>query len=142
GWMCQNLGEFHLARWEHTRAEALFRRALSIHEELASAYPDDKDQGSWYAQAMYRLGRALHAMAKPKEPTALFLQYKELFVQPFRRTPTWNGCIALTGFLCECHDESLRDPQEALVLATRAVELKPESDESWFWLGVAQYRAK
>src|SRR4030095_12121793 len=38
-------------------------------------------------------------------------------------------------------EANLRDPKEAVALARRAVDLKPEEGNYWNTLGVAQYRA-
>ncbi|MFO0846311.1 MAG: protein kinase [Gemmataceae bacterium] len=143
GWLLQDLGEFHLARWEFARAEALFRQALAIHSDLAEAHPEDTDQRSWYAAALVRLGRSLIAAGKRREAREHLVVARKLVLILWRqRQDDWREWIALVGFMTECPDEGLRDTQEALRAAEWALEMDPKSEESWYWLGVAQYRAK
>jgi tetratricopeptide (TPR) repeat protein len=48
----------------------------------------------------------------------------------------------LAWLLATCPDPALRDPDEAVALATKAVELTRERGSHWRALGVAQYRAR
>jgi tetratricopeptide (TPR) repeat protein len=48
----------------------------------------------------------------------------------------------LAWLLATCPDPRLRDPDEAVALATKAVELTREQGSHWRTLGVAQYRAR
>jgi tetratricopeptide (TPR) repeat protein len=44
-------------------------------------------------------------------------------------------------FLANCEEARLRDPRQAIKLASRAAELAPENDDIWDTLGFAHYRA-
>src|SRR5262249_60470637 len=58
------------------------------------------------------------------------------------RVPTHHEAHnALAYLLATCPDENLRDPDQAVVLAKRAVELAPKNATYWMTLGVAHYRA-
>jgi tetratricopeptide (TPR) repeat protein len=48
----------------------------------------------------------------------------------------------LGWLLATCADESLRDPEQSLSYAKRAVEIAPEEGTYWNTLGVAYYRAQ
>jgi tetratricopeptide (TPR) repeat protein len=140
GWLCQGLGDFHLARWELARAEALFRRAVGIHDELVAAFPDEVDQVWWHAQGLSRLGRALHALGRPGEARPYFLRARKQYEVQFAIQPDWRAHCDLASFLSNCPDESLHDLPRVQELARRAIELSPEKSDAWFHLGVAQYR--
>jgi tetratricopeptide (TPR) repeat protein len=47
----------------------------------------------------------------------------------------------LAWLLATCSDSKLRDPQQAVTLARKAVELNPKQGNWWNTLGVAHYRA-
>src|SRR5262249_29460419 len=48
---------------------------------------------------------------------------------------------SIAGFLATAEEPGLRDPSQAVALARKAIELKPQSPENQNTLGVAQYRA-
>jgi superkiller protein 3 len=81
------------------------------------------------------LGAALSRQGKPKEALA---EYQEaLRTQPNHPGATNN----LASLLANCPDERLRDPTEAVKLATRATEFTPTKSSYWTTLGTARYRA-
>jgi serine/threonine protein kinase/tetratricopeptide (TPR) repeat protein len=51
------------------------------------------------------------------------------------------GLNSLAWLLVTCADARFRDPNRAIVLSRRAVELEPKDGNQWNTLGVAQYRA-
>jgi tetratricopeptide (TPR) repeat protein len=59
-----------------------------------------------------------------------------------KREPTHHGAHnALAWLLAICPDAKLRDPDQAVALATKAVQLAPKEATYWNTLGVAHYRA-
>lgn len=98
-----NLGSVLLYLGRTDQAFDHLRRAL----ELRSAFPD----------AHYNMARLLRAQGRPKEAS---LQFGEAL----RLRPDWPAVLSDYAWMLATHsDERVRDPQRAIRLAERAVEL-------------------
>jgi superkiller protein 3 len=82
----------------------------------------------------FNLGMALKYLGKERE--AITSHRKALQLQP----NYVEACTSLARLLTTCADLQLRDPEDALQLAQKAVELAPQSAEAWAALGWALHR--
>jgi tetratricopeptide (TPR) repeat protein len=140
GWVYQHLGHYYLRRSDHARAEQHFRIALAIHEALLNEHPDDRAHVWMYAQSLYRLATVLHVTGRSEEAHGYYLRAREQYRRQLRMNPDWKAYNELAWFLVGCRDAELVNNVEGERLASRAVELAPNSDEPWRTLGEAQYR--
>jgi tetratricopeptide (TPR) repeat protein len=82
-----------------------------------------------------RLGQVLRQQAKFE---AALKEYREAIRLQPDDAANHND---LAWMLATCADPQLRDPQQAVALAKRAVQLAPQDGHPWNTLGVALYRA-
>jgi tetratricopeptide (TPR) repeat protein len=117
GWVYLKLGQAD-------KAVADFTRAI----EVDPNYPELVTVYRLRAQAQGRLGRFEPARAD--------------YRAALERAPglVWTN-LDLAWLLATCPEVKLRDPQQAVALARKAVQLGPKSADCWRTLGVAQYRA-
>jgi serine/threonine-protein kinase len=87
------------------------------------------------AEAHSNLGIVLRLSGRLDEAIASFRKAIEL--KPDHAAP--HGELA--WLLATCSEPKLRDPDEAVRLAKKAVELAPKNPDNWRTLGVAHYRA-
>jgi superkiller protein 3 len=99
-----------------------YRRAIELDPESASV-------------AWYNLGLLL--ARQNKLPEAIAAYRKAIAQSPEWAWPKNN----LAWLLATASDAGLRDPSEAVALAKRAVQLRPQGYSLWNTLGVAHYRA-
>jgi serine/threonine protein kinase len=140
GWVYQHLGQYYLRRGNHARAEQHFRAGLAIHEALINEHPDDRAHIWMYAQSLSRLATVLHVSGRTEEAHGYYLRAGEQYRRQLRMHPDWKAYNELAWFLVGCPDARLSDTAEAERLASRAVELAPNSDQCLRTLGSAQYR--
>jgi tetratricopeptide (TPR) repeat protein len=140
GWVHQHLGHYYLRRSDHARAERHFRTGLAIHEALMNEHPDDRSHAWMYAQSLYRLATVLHVTGRTEEAHDYYLRAREQYRRQLLMHPVWQAYNDLAWFLVGCRDAELVDTAEAERLASRAVELAPNSHPPWRTLGSAQYR--
>jgi eukaryotic-like serine/threonine-protein kinase len=149
-----NLGNVLAARGDLDAAIAAYRRALEIdpnhapgHHNLGNALAGKADwSGSIkafreairlnpkFALSHFNLGMSLRASGDPDgaiEPFKAAVALNPNRVQ-------YNG--ALAWVLLTCRDVKRRDPERALALARRAVELAPKLPVAQKTLGIAHYR--
>ena len=140
GWVFQHLGSYHLRRGDHARAERHYRIALAIHEALVDEQPDDRSQVKMYAGSLSGLALVLHVSGRTEEAHGYYLRAREQLRRQLRLQPDRVAYDELAWFLVGCRDPELVDTTEAEQLASRAIELEPNSDPPWRTLGSAQYR--
>ncbi|HEY7308011.1 MAG TPA: tetratricopeptide repeat protein [Gemmataceae bacterium] len=148
--------DYAKARDAHGRAEigkyraavALNRNDANAHFNLGVALRNKRqwDEAIAEFQAAIRLepkalfsntlGGALYQQGKPNEAIAC---YRKAIESNPNDAPLHND---LAWLLATCPQATFRDPNSAVELAERAVELKPEEYGYWHTLGVAYYRAK
>jgi tetratricopeptide (TPR) repeat protein/serine/threonine protein kinase len=115
-----NLGNLLSDRGRSKEAEAEYREAIRLQ-------PD-------YEPAHLNLGVVLYAQSRSKEAEAAYREAIRL--KPDDLLPHNN----LAWLLATCPDLELRDPQQAVAHAQKAVELAPDQGRYWNPLGVARYR--
>ncbi len=89
-----------------------------------------------YEAARFWIHRVLSDQGKWEE--AFATARKAIEIQPNNA----SNLNSLASLLVTCADPSLRDPDRAVDLAERAVQLKPEEYGYWRTLGIAYYRKK
>jgi serine/threonine protein kinase/tetratricopeptide (TPR) repeat protein len=134
-------------------AETLVR--LGDHAEAARAAtePPRLFPESWqeYDRAVDYLARSLGlAKQDPKlsvdQRRSAERAYSDRIKESLQEAIKWSandpkGMNKLAWFLANCPDASLRDPGQAVELAKKAVEKKPEEGGYWNTLAMAHYRA-
>jgi probable HAF family extracellular repeat protein len=104
-------------------------------EEAIAAYHEAIRIQKNYPDAHHNLGLALGAKGKVEEAIACFR--KAIEIDP-KHAYAHKG---LAWLLATCSDAKLRDPDQAVKLAKKAVQLAPKMGDCWYTLGVAHYRA-
>jgi serine/threonine protein kinase len=141
GWAYQDLGVFYSKRGEHGRAETYCRKAMVIHEALASEYPEDLEILWMYSQSLNRLGTILFAEGRVAEGGQLL----QRALENYRRGAQLDASLAaqhrLAHFLVSCIDPELREPAEAVCLAAQLVKSTPGDRDYWHTLGRAHFRS-
>lgn len=110
------------------------RKGVAIHERLLTDDPDVVELRDALATSLYHMARALNVSGHTRDAIPVFKRSLDLNSNSARANN------ALAWMLVMAPDHSLRDPQYALPLAQRAVELVPRSGSYWNTLGVAYYR--
>jgi serine/threonine protein kinase/Flp pilus assembly protein TadD len=117
------LGHFFLDQGKWDQALAANRKVVEL-------------QPSW-ACAHYGICLALRKQGKLEEAMAEYS--KALVAAPLCRGAPLKCNLAV--LLANDPDATLRDPRRAVELATKVIELAPQSYKEWMVLGWAQYRA-
>ncbi|MHC4971515.1 MAG: tetratricopeptide repeat protein [Planctomycetota bacterium] len=117
-----NLGLAFAAKGRLDEAIAAYREAIRLK-------PD-------YFEARYNLGLALATKGRLDEAIAAYREVIRLKPDHVR------AHNALAWLRATAVDEHVRDVNEAVTLAARAVKLQPRNAALWNTLGVAQYRAR
>ena len=120
GWVHSNLGVAYEQKGDSKSAIPSFRRAIEL-----------EPGQSWMYLA---LGGAYEKTGDLKAALANYRQTAELAPKD-----AWAQYV-LARFLANCTDLELRNPQEALAAAEKAVEFSSEPGGYWCMLGVAKYR--
>jgi serine/threonine protein kinase/tetratricopeptide (TPR) repeat protein len=109
-------------------AIACYRKAIEIHSKFAVAH--------------YDLGIALHKQGKLDEAIAAYRKAFELDPKHANaRIGFGNALMKKAWELANHPDPKLRDPKRAVAASKEAVELAPQSDLAWQYLGWVHYRA-
>jgi tetratricopeptide (TPR) repeat protein len=128
------LGEALVALDEFAEAESAFRAAM--HHWKSAGAPADV---YFAAQAQFRLGEVLHRLSRTREAEAELTAAIDRFAKftaSLPREPYCNRRLVIA--LTMCPVESLRDAEDALVLAERIL---PEEDGLyWRYIALARYR--
>jgi tetratricopeptide (TPR) repeat protein len=116
-----NLGAALREQRKLDEAVAAYRKVIELDPKNSSAY--------------FWLGKTLESQGKLDETVACFRKSVEL-------DPNHAGAhyISLLWLLTNCREAKLRDPQEGLDVARKAVQLAPQSADAWQMLGWAHYR--
>jgi serine/threonine protein kinase/tetratricopeptide (TPR) repeat protein len=114
-------GKFAEAEDCYRKSLAIFRRSLP--ENHSYIWPTVGDM-SW-------------ALIAQKKYAELMEHWREVVRRQADNATTLND---LAWMLCNCPDEKLRDPAEALAIASRVVALVPDQGPGWSTLGAARYR--
>ncbi len=117
-------------------AEAIFREALAIYRKArGNEHPEVPKTLVHLAVLLQAAGRL--AESETMVGDALVIQRKAIDKTPNNAAARikWARMLAMSPF------DQLRDPRQAVELATRAAELAPKDRNCWYVLGVAQYRA-
>jgi WD40 repeat protein/Tfp pilus assembly protein PilF len=115
-------------------AENAYLQGLARIERLAAVLPEH-DPEDYAVGAYIRLGHLWCEQNKLDDAIAAFRKTIEL--KP--NSPRTHN--ALAWILATSPEMKLRDPKQAVALAQRAVELKPEEGTYWNTLGAAHFRA-
>ncbi len=122
-------------------ADAAHVQAIELFEKLQTAYPEKPDYSLVLAHVRKTMGnwdfsRKLPGPAKVEYQGAMEALRNAL---PYDR----DGCIHnnLAFLLCDCQEVELRDPHQAVALATQALAQSPQQSAYWTTLGLAHYRA-
>lgn len=124
-------------------AETMLEKQTALREEIRATFPQlprAPGNGAWvaydFAEILYESGRMQHAR---KHFEHAFQQF-ELDVAEF--SDQFKPYHWLSWAHACCPFQELRDPQHALILAKRALELEPENQDAVCVLGLAQYRCQ
>ena len=142
------LGYSSIAEGHLEEAEAAFREALAIRDELAARSPDDERfrdlaiARDGLSRALAESGRIVEAI----EERRIALQIWEILEANHPRVVEYrdrrvNTLNDLAWLLATNPGPTTHDPEQALALAEESVRISPDHDASWNTLGVARYRA-
>ncbi len=127
---------------ESSESEKVFAAALTLQAKLADDFPGIPAYRRDLAEGLNRLGQFLAQTGRPKKAEKAFSQALALRKSLVADFPIVPGYFQdLSWFLATCPDRQFRDSGLAMQMASKAVDLAPECGNSWFTLGVAQYRA-
>jgi tetratricopeptide (TPR) repeat protein len=152
----RNLGVALERQGKLAEAEAAYREALRLQPTLAEVHYD-------LGSVLIRLGKLPEAEAAYGEAIRLQpdnagahcelglvlerqgrdAEAEAAFREAIRLQPDYaEGHNCLAWLLATCADPKRRNPQEAVALAERAVQVAPQDGNSWNTLGAARYRAE
>ena len=115
--------------------------ALGRSEEAIAEYRKAIQLEPYNATTHSNLGEALVIHGKPEETLAAWREGIAKAQEMIRTQPRDAGAYNfLAWFLANAADPDLRQPAQAVELATKAVELAPKEGAMWNTLGVARYR--
>jgi tetratricopeptide (TPR) repeat protein len=137
-----DLGQALIALGRTKEAEDALRRALANAKKLVTEHPGVPPFPQQLASASYDLGCLLEATGRSREAADAFrsaLRIFESFVAESPEQPRRNHWLARV--LATCPAPQFRDPQRAVQLSKKALQVVPLSAEYWSDLGIAQYRA-
>jgi serine/threonine protein kinase len=153
-WVClanhyNNLGTLQLTNGKNADASISLQGAIEVYEKLADEHPDIAEYRYSLAGIYGNLGSlqtttGKHDQAMASQRQVLAIRKKladEYPVHPGHQADFIECSNNLAWSLVTCPDPSVRDPAEAVTLATKAVEHAPENGGYWNTLGVAQFRA-
>jgi len=116
-------------------AEDHQNQALNIREQLAAECPTVPLYQSKLMQSYQERWQLMVAMERNEDARKAS---EQILAGSPKDAALHNN---LAWFLATCPQTKFRDPQRAVRLANRAVELAPKSGDFWNTLGVAHYRA-
>ncbi len=110
-------------------------KSRTIWEQMVKENPTNADYRAELAIATCDLGDILEKAKRPNEAGQIYVRGLELCPD----SPRLHG--ALARLLANGPDAAKRDPERAIKLARKSVDLGPRDAELWNTLGVAYYRA-
>jgi serine/threonine protein kinase/tetratricopeptide (TPR) repeat protein len=130
------LGEYRMKNGRLSEAEDAFRKSIAVFDRLVAQFPDVPQYGPDRRQTCFHLASALNSMGRAEDAANVYRSALEVD----SKDPTALNDLA--WLLVTYPDDRLRDLQQALRLAKKAVELAPQTARHWTTLGVAQYQAE
>jgi tetratricopeptide (TPR) repeat protein/serine/threonine protein kinase len=133
-----------LALAQHRLGHAAQARAALVSARALLAKKPDAQLFDWlHCEILYREAEKLMGPVTPKELAAALKQRQLAEArEAVRLKPDSADALNyLAWLLATCSDAKLRQPQQAVTLARKAVELDPKQGNWWNTLGVAHYRA-
>ncbi len=130
-----SLGEFRAKSGRLSEAEDAFRKSIAAYDRLVTQFPNVPEYGPDRRQTYFHLASLLNSMRRSKEAADVYRSALEVDVQDPLELDD------LAWLLVTYPDSQLRDAQQAIGLARKAVELAPQTAGNWRTLGVAQYQA-
>ena len=106
------------------------------------SHPDEPRYQIDLAASLTALGNLLYAADRSQDAAPLLreaMQLRERLAERFPDDAAHQNSLA--WLLANCADPSLRNPERAVEVATRAVELDPARAASWNTLGTAHLRS-
>jgi serine/threonine protein kinase/uncharacterized protein HemY len=129
------LGEFRVKDGRYSEAEDAFRKCIATFDRLIAEYPNVPEYGPDRRQTCFHLASVLNVLHRSEEADNV---YRKALNVDTRNSLELDD---LAWLLVTYPDLRLRDPQQAIRLAKKAVELAPQIARNWRTLGVAQYQA-
>jgi tetratricopeptide (TPR) repeat protein/serine/threonine protein kinase len=147
-----HLGDLFIETNSIERADEVSSRAIDDYEKLMQDFPDFPALPQEFVHVVSSLGTARVSQHRAKELRPLFERARDHVARQAEKFPNIQAYqAALNGIpmlynnfawqLATSADDALRDPQEAVELAQRAIELAPGQPTFWNTLGTARYRA-
>jgi tetratricopeptide (TPR) repeat protein len=162
----QNVGTLLMGQGKATEAEASMRQALIHYEKLETVFPHYQNHGRSRESAQQFLSRLLalralqedaaqsaegHRLQVAGEHRAVVELYRKAVASLEQHRNEFSDQavylrllaskqIRLAWFLVVCPDIDLRDPKQAVELASKAVENQPANGDVWNTLGAAHFR--
>jgi tetratricopeptide (TPR) repeat protein len=123
-------------RGEREKAQDALRTGIRVFERLAQDFPNDHIYRREHVTALLILADELGQARRNEAANATKHQAVRLLQETLQGHPTDSEAAArLAGIL------QVSDPQAAVELARKTVELAPDVPENWKTLGVAYYRS-
>jgi serine/threonine protein kinase/tetratricopeptide (TPR) repeat protein len=132
------LGDLLRSTGRHEEAEALFTQAIGGLERLATDFPRVPRYRKLLARYHIVLSMIFAATERPEESAAA--RQKAAKYDPRLVLGQQVHLNNLAWYLVTAANPDSRSPARGIELASRAVELAPDSWASWNTLGVARYR--
>jgi eukaryotic-like serine/threonine-protein kinase len=125
---------------QYEKADRAHAKAVELFEQLLAKYPDNPEYGRVLGRMRNGMGnwdvsRKLPAAAKQEYQGGIEALRKSL---PYDRSGWLHNNLATV--LCDCLVVELRDPKQAVGLASRALALGPKVPAFWTTLGFAHFR--
>jgi eukaryotic-like serine/threonine-protein kinase len=138
----RQLGRLLAAAGQPREAEMAFGQALVLMGKVLDERPALAKYRLHQAMTQSDLGNLYVSIGEHQKAKPLFHQALAGFRLACEGNPDDPDSSNHTArFLATCPDVLLRDPAQAVALATKAVEQAPQDGAYWNTLGIAQYRA-
>jgi serine/threonine protein kinase len=129
------LGEFRVKDGRFLEAEDAFRKSIATFDRLVAEYPNVPEYGPDRRQTRFHLVSLLNVLGRTEEADDVYRKALDVDAKNPRELDDLAWLLVTYPVL------QLRDPQRAIRLAKKAVELAPQTARHWRTLGVAQYQA-
>jgi tetratricopeptide (TPR) repeat protein len=139
----QRLSEPLMQMGRVEEAIAALRRSISEYEKVITNFPQGFEFYSGGGWNYYRLGLLLQADGQVHEAADSFREAKDVFERAATRFPGEPQCLrTLAYFLTTCPATQFRDVPRAITLTKQALELGSLMNDTWYVLGLSEYRAR